>query len=183
MATRPAADAPEPPPAGPRSAFSRAVFKHLGSKDVVKVVYGSIVGLALVVALEAHPGTPTQTVAAVVGTAIAVALAEAFSEFIGIETRERRHVAGRELPGLAADAGAVAIGAGFPAVFFLLAALKVLELDTAFTIAKWSGLGLIFAYAWAASRLAGSSLVTATLHATAVGSIGVVLIVLKSLLH
>ena len=175
MATRPA-DAP-------RTALGRAVFSHLGSKDVVKVVYGSIVGLALVVALEAHPGTPTQTFAAVVATAIAIALAEAFSEFIGIETRERRHVAGREIPGLAADAGAVAIGAGFPAVFFLLAAVKVLDLDTAFTIAKWSGLGLIFAYAWAASRLAGSSVVTATLHATVVGAIGVVLIALKALLH
>ena len=168
---------------GPRTALGRAVFSHLGSKDVVKVVYGSIVGLALVVALEAHPGTPTQTFAAVVATAIAIALAEAFSEFIGIETRERRLIASREIPGLAADAGAVAVGAGFPAVFFLLAAVKVIDLDTAFTIAKWSGLGLIFAYAWAASRLAGSSVVTAMLHATVVGAIGVVLIALKALLH
>jgi hypothetical protein len=169
--------------AGPSTSLGRAVYAHLGSKDVVKVVYGSIVGLALVVALEAHPGTPTQTVAAVVATAIAVALAEAFSEFIGIETRERRHVAGRELPGLATDAAAVAVGAGFPAVFFLLAALKLIELDTAFTIAKWSGLGLIFGYAWAASRLAGSSLAIATLHAAAVGGVGLALIFIKALLH
>jgi hypothetical protein len=168
---------------GPSTSLARAVEAHLGSKDVVKVVYGSIVGLALVVALEAHPGTPTQTVAAVVATAIAMALAEAFSEFIGIETRERRHVAGRELPGLATDAAAVAVGAGFPAVFFLLAALGLIELDTAFAIAKWSGLGLIFGYAWAASRLAGSSLATATLHAAAVGGVGLVLIFIKALLH
>jgi hypothetical protein len=161
----------------------RAIVEHLGSKDVVKVVYGSIVGLALVVALEAHPGTPTQTVAAVVATAIAMALAEVFSEFIGIETRVRRHVAGREIPALLADAGAVAIGAGFPAVFFLLAALKLIELETAFTIAKWSGLGLIFAYAWAASRLAGSSLTRATFHASIVGIVGLVLIAVKALLH
>ena len=80
--------------AGPSTSLGRAVYAHLGSKDVVKVVYGSIVGLALVAALEAHPGTPTQTVAAFVATAIAVALAEAFSEFIGIETREAENGVG-----------------------------------------------------------------------------------------
>ena len=32
--------------------------QHLGSRQVAKVVYGSIIGLALVVALEAHPPAP-----------------------------------------------------------------------------------------------------------------------------
>ena len=169
--------------AGPSTSLGRAVYAHLGSKDVVKVVYGSIVGLALVVALEAHPGTPTQTVAAVVATAIAMALAEAFSEFIGIETRERRHVAGRELPGLATDAAAVAVGAGFPAVFFLLAALGLIELDTAFTIAKWSGLGLCAAYGWCAARLNGAPHHKALLHGGAVALIGAAVIAVKALVH
>ena len=73
------------PADAPRTALGRAVISHLGTKDVVKVVYGSIVGLALVVALEAHPGTPTQTFAAVVATAPAASrkgtspVADAFS--------------------------------------------------------------------------------------------------------
>ena len=91
-------DAQQPAPEA-RTTLGRAVLAHLGSHDVVKVVYGvDRRPRAVVVALEATPGTPTQTVAAVVATAIAMALAEAFSEFIGIETRERRHVAGREIP-------------------------------------------------------------------------------------
>ena len=167
----------------PRTALGRAFVAHLSSHDVVKVVYGAIVGLAVVVGLESHAGTPTQTAAAVIATAIAMALAEAYSEFVGIETRERRHVGGREIPALAANAGAVAVGAGFPAAFFILAAFGAMELETAFTLAKWSGLGLLFAYSWAASRLAGSSIPTATLHASAVGAIGVALIVIKALLH
>jgi hypothetical protein len=171
------------PASEPRTAVGRAVLTHLSSQDVVKVVYGAIVGLAVVVGLESHAGTPTQTAATVIATAVAMALAEAYSEFVGIETRERRHVAGREIPSLATDAGAVAIGAGFPAVFFILAALRAMELETAFTLAKWSGLGLLFAYSWAASRLAGSSLTRASMHASAVGAIGVALIAVKALLH
>jgi len=175
-------DAQQPAPEA-RTTVGRAVLAHLSSHDVVKVVYGAIVGLAVVVGLESHAGTPTQTAATVIATAIAMAVAEAYSEFVGIEARERRHVAGREIPTLAANAGAVAIGAGFPAVFFILAALHAMELETAFSLAKWSGLGLLFAYSWAASRLAGSSITRATLHASAVGAIGVALIVVKALLH
>jgi len=165
------------------SVLPRVVRDHLGSRDVVKVVYGAVVGLAVVVALEHNAGSAGQTSAAVVGTALAVALAEAYSEFVGIETRERRHVAGREIPGLAAEAAAVAFGAGFPAAFFALATLGAIELPTAFTLVKWTGLGLIFAYGFAASRLAGSSLATALLHAAAVGAIGGMLIAVKALVH
>lgn len=176
------AGAHEPLPA-PASGLRRVVHRHLGSRDVVKVVYGAVVGLAVVVALENHAGAAGQTAAAILATALAVALAEAYSEFVGIETRERRHVARKEFPGLAAEAGAVAFGAGFPATFFVLAALDAIELPTAFTLAKWTGLGLIFAYGFAASRLAGSSLAAALLHAAAVGAIGGVLIALKALVH
>jgi len=174
---------PQDPQMAPASAVTRLVRSHLGSRDVVKVVYGSVVGLAVVVALEHHAGSTAQTAAAIIGTAVAVALAEAYSEFVGIETRERRHVDRSELPGLAAEAAAVALGAGFPAVFFLLSAADVVALPTAFSLAKWSGLGLIFAYGFAASRLAGSALGTALLHAAGVGAIGGALIVLKALVH
>ena len=32
--------------------------QHLGSRQVGRVVYGSIIGMALVVAIENHPPTP-----------------------------------------------------------------------------------------------------------------------------
>ena len=118
-------DTQQPAPEA-RTTVGRAVLAHLSSHDVVKVVYGAIVGLAVVVGLESHAGTPTQTAATVIATALAMAVAEAYSEFVGIEARERRHVAGREIPALTGNAGAVAIGAGFPAVFFVLAALHAI---------------------------------------------------------
>jgi hypothetical protein len=177
---------PRDPGAGPvpgRAPLRRAISAHLGSRDVSRVVYGAIIGLALVVALQHHAAAAGETAAAILGTAVAVGLAEVYSEFVGVETRERRHVRRSELPGLAADAGAVVFGAAFPAAFFVLAAWDVMQLGTAFTLAKWSGLALIFLYGFAASRLAGTDLRGATLHALAVGGIGGVLIAVKALLH
>ena len=74
-----------------------AIEEHLGSRDVARVIYGTIIGLALVVALDQHPPTATQATAAIVVTAIAVGLAEMYSEFVATETRERRPVGRSEI--------------------------------------------------------------------------------------
>ena len=156
---------------------------HLGSRQVGKVVYGSIIGLALVVALSGHP--PTSGVMAVwlVGTAVAVGLAEVYAEYVGTETRTRQPVTHAQWRHMAEDAVAVGTGVAFPAVFFVLGALHVLDLDTAFAVAKWSGLGLIGFYGFWAARFAGSSPQRALLKGVLVALVGAGLIVLKSFVH
>jgi hypothetical protein len=155
----------------------------LGSRDVARVIYGAVVGLALVVALEAHPPSAGQTLAAVAGAAVAVGLAELYSDLLGTEARTRRPLRRAQLRAGAPGAGAVMFGAGFPAVYFALAAAGALETATAFTLSKWTGLGLLSAYGFAAGRLAGFSIPRAALHGLAVGMIGVLLIGLKALVH
>jgi len=156
---------------------------HLGSRQVGKVVYGSIIGLALVVALSGHP--PTSGVMAIwlVGTAVAVGLAEVYAEVVGTETRTRQPVTRAQLGHMAEDAVAVGFGVAFPAVFFFLATLHVLDPDTAFTVAKWTGLGLIGFYGFWAARFAGAPPHRALLKGVLVALIGAGLILLKSIVH
>jgi hypothetical protein len=161
----------------------RAVEEHLGSNQVARVIYGAIIGLAVVVALEHHPPTAGVMVGTLLGTAVAVGLAELYAEVIGAEVRTRHRVEREHFGEIAIDVGAVVLGVGFPAVFFLLAAVGVMEVESAFTFAKWSGLGLIGFYGFAAARLAGAKLTTALIQATAVALIGAFLIVLKALIH
>jgi hypothetical protein len=163
--------------------FRRFFTAHLGSRQVSRVIYGSIIGLALVVALEAHPPSPAAVTASLLGTAVAVALAELYSELVGFETSRHRRAGTTELRRLAADIAAVAFGIAVPSLFFLLAAADVLTTETAFTVAKWTGLGLIGVYGFAGARLSGASTLTAIIQATAVALIGAALIVLKSLVH
>ena len=166
-----------------RSGLPGMIEDHLGSRDVARVIYGAIIGLALVVALEDHPPSPGAAAATVVGTALAVGLAEAYSEIVGAEMRTRRKVHGASVRVLAIDAAAVTFGAAFPAVFFLLAAAGVMDTELAFTLSKWTGLGLIAVYGFLAARLSGSGLGGALVHAAAVGAVGGALIALKALVH
>jgi hypothetical protein len=168
---------------GRRTGVRAAIEAHLGSEQVSRVIYGAVIGLALVVALENHPPAAGVVVGSICGTALAVSLAELYSDVVGTETRTRGRVERAGLLGIAEQAGAVAFGIAFPAVFFLLAAAGAMEIATAFTIAKWTGLGLIALYGYLAGRLAGRSLPASALHGLAVGLIGGFLIAFKALLH
>jgi hypothetical protein len=160
-----------------------SIAAHLGSRQVAKVVYGSIIGLALVVALAAHPPSAGAMIVSLLGTAVAVGLAEIYSEIVGAETSTRHSVTRRQVAHMLDDAVAVAFGIAFPALFFLVALLGVISVDTAFTLAKWSGLALIGFYGYVAARFAGAPVHQALLRASFVALVGGALIVLKSLLH
>src|SRR5438094_980791 len=80
---------------------------HLATQQVSRIVYGTIVGLALIVALAGHPPRAGQVIALLVGTATAVALAEVYSEVLGAETRGRRHLEPAELREVVLDVAAV----------------------------------------------------------------------------
>jgi hypothetical protein len=156
---------------------------HLGSRQVAKVVYGSIIGLALVVAIEKHPPEAWVMAVWLLGTALAVGLAEVYSEVVGAETSTRQPVTRRQVGHMAQDAASVGFGVAFPAVFFLLAALGLMQVATAFTVAKWTGLGLIGFYGYWAARFAGAPAHRALLKGALVALIGAGLILLKSLVH
>jgi hypothetical protein len=161
----------------------RAIEAHLGTRQVSRVIYGAIIGLALVVALKAHPPSSAAMIGSIVGTAIAVALAELYSELLGTETRLRRRVRSREIVPMLDEVAAVTFGVAFPAVFFVLSALGVIERDTAFVLAEWTGVGLIAFYGFCAGRLAGERWLLSVIHGLAAGAVAVALIVLKALLH
>jgi hypothetical protein len=163
--------------------MARFIRSHLGSNQVARVVYGAIIGLALVVALEAHPPASGVVIASLLSTGVAVGLAEVYSETLGAEVRTRHRVEGAHMREIWTDTLAVAFGISFPAVFFLLSAAGAIDVDTAFDLAKWSGLGLIAVYGFVAARLAGSALAVALLKSLAVALVGAFLIALKALVH
>jgi hypothetical protein len=77
----------------------------------------------------------------------------------------------------------VIFGVSVPAIFFGLAAVGVMEIDTAFELAKWSGLPLTALYGFCAARLRGEGRPAALFQAAAVALIGGLLIAFKALVH
>jgi hypothetical protein len=157
--------------------------EHLGAGLFSRLVYGAIIGLALIVALEHEEPDPAVMAGTLVGTGVAVGLAEFYSEFLGTEIGTRRRVDRARFREIAANVGALIFGASFPAVFFVLAAAGAMEIDTAFDVAKWSGLPLTAFYGLCAARLRGEGWPAALSQAAMVALIGALLIGFKALLH
>jgi len=161
----------------------QSLSAHLDSHHVAKVLYGAIIGLALIFSLERHPPGAQEMVLLLLGTAFTVALAEVFSDVIGTETRSHRRIQRPEMREIFGASLAVAFGIAFPVIFFELAALGAMQLGTAFDVAEWSGIALTAFYGWSAARLAGQGHVAAVVQACAVALIGAAVIGLKVLTH
>ncbi len=56
--------------------------QHLGSRQVGRVVYGAIIGLALVVALEAHPPATRVVIGPLIGAAVVVLVENVLSSYV-----------------------------------------------------------------------------------------------------
>jgi hypothetical protein len=100
-----------------------------------------------------------------------------------MELRTRGRVEGTRRRAIWSDTGAVFFGVAFPAVFFGLAAAGAIDTDTAFELAKWSGVGLIAFYGFCAARLSGAGLTSSAVKAVAAALIGAFLIALKAIVH
>jgi hypothetical protein len=160
-----------------------AVYEHLGSSQFSRLIYGAIIGLALTVALEHEEPAPAVMAGTLVATGVAVGLTELYSELLGTEVGTRRRVERARFHEIAANFVAVIFGASVPAIFFVLAAAGAMEIDTAFEVAKWSGLPLTGFYGFCAARLRGDGWPAALFQAAVVALIGGFLIAFKALLH
>src|SRR3954469_24689059 len=98
----------------PMTAPGRAIKSHLGSEQVSRVIYGAIIGMALIVVLEHHPPTPLVCEVTLIATGLAVALAELYSEAIGEWMRPRQMVQRHHIRHIAKDVAAVFFGIVFP---------------------------------------------------------------------
>jgi hypothetical protein len=100
-----------------------AIYEHLGTRQFSRLIYGAIVGLGLIVALEYEEPGAAVMAGTLVGTGIAIGLAELYSEFLGTEVAARRRVDRAHFREMAANVAAIIFGASFPALFFVLAAV------------------------------------------------------------
>jgi hypothetical protein len=81
-----------------------AIDAQLGSRQVSRVISGSIIGLALVLVLDAHPTSTGVVIASLLATALAVALAELYSDIFFGWLRADRDYYGRQLKDWNAEA-------------------------------------------------------------------------------
>jgi hypothetical protein len=146
-------------------------------------VYGAILVLAMLLALQHHPTGPFHAALLIAGTVLAVLAAEAYADLLGLEidsgglsTREQRREKLRDL--------AVVTGAAEgPVLVLVLAGLGLIGEDRAFRLAVGITVALLFVAGFLARWLAGRSLWTSVQSSLVAGGLGVALAIFKHFVH
>jgi hypothetical protein len=142
-------------------------------------IYGSIVVLAVIVAEQDTSIDAGEVIASVLGVAVVTALAELYADYIGGTIRASRHPTATERDIAFKNVAVGFLTAIIPVVYFVLAALDVMSLDTAFDAAIWTGVGVLGAYALIANFLAGFTLARSLLIGAGFTALGAALVLLK----
>lgn len=156
---------------------------HVTAGHAGNVVYGSIVVLALVLVLSHEHASAGTAIVSIVGAVFVVAVAEAYAEFLQEMIQLHRPLRGKDRRQILAGIAVHGIAALAPIVFFVLAALDAMELDTSYTVAKWFGVGVLGVYAYGAYRAAGVGVGRSLFAGAMLTAVGLMLVALKSLSH
>lgn len=118
---------------------SLTVDEELFDRNFVsRAIYGSISVLAVVLVLQAHPPGAAKAAATLFGTSLAIALAEAYSETIAEILSQRRNLDRHEAAEVWARAKPILLAANIPTTIVLLAAIRVVAVDTALEFAEYA---------------------------------------------
>lgn len=120
----------------------------LNDTAVAKAIYGLMTVLAVLVVMDDHPPVPWRGAITLFGTTLAVALVDTYAETVaGMLSHQRRPSRG-ELREIWRDVSPVLIGAQAPTLVLLSAAIGLIPVERAITVAEGVAFLLLFGYGW-----------------------------------
>lgn len=162
-----------------RAPADRAAEGHLAARSV----YGAIVVFAILLGMKDHHPGPFQSALFVAGAVLGILAAETYAEVLGLEIDLKRTLSREERLESLRRLAMMTVAAEAPVLFLLLAALGLIGEQLAFALARWAALVLLVVYGYLARRASARSRWSALVSGAAVGSVGVLLALLKSFIH
>lgn len=144
-----------------------------------KVVYGSIVALALIIVLDFDDATAGGAALSLLAALFAVGCAEAYGEFLEAMIHRRRTLRGAERLEIVEGVVLHLLPALAPIPFFLLAAVRAIGLEVAYGLAEWTGVAALGLFAFGAYRAAGGSFARSLVAGGLLTGVGLLLVVVK----
>ncbi len=150
----------------------------IGSRSS-KAVYGVILITAVLLGSEHNTTDALDIAGKVLLAAIAIVVAEVYSEYLGEKIRRKKSLTETERHAISYDAFAIFVVSLYPALVFFLSYLGLYSLETAFQISYVLSLLALGAFGYVASVYAGDARSTGIKRAFIAMLIGLIVILLK----
>lgn len=156
-----------------------SIFKSLIGSRSSKAVYGLILITVVLIGLERHATDSMEVALKVLLAAIAIVIAEIYSEYLGEKIKRKKALSKREHKEISHDASAIFAVSLYPALIFLISALGLYSIEVAFKIAYTLSLIGLGAFGYIASMYAGDPRSTSIKRTLLAVFIGFAVILLK----
>ena len=153
---------------------------NLDGHRVSKIIYGTIIILVVILAMEDHPPSHAGTVVTLLFSGLGVALAELYSDFIGTKINKRSALTWEERKEITRNVSSVMIGALLPLPLVILAWMGLISLEFAIFLDKWLLVTVLLFYGFVAAKLIGYNSLWSIVSAFAVCTAGILVVMLKS---
>jgi hypothetical protein len=155
----------------------------LNEKFASKIIYGLITVMALLAVLELHPPSALAAMVTLFGTALALALAEAYAEMVARMLHLQREPSSAEFRHLWRDVSPI-VSSALPAIAILFLALfDILSVGDALELAQIVGIGLLFLYGFRIGQSLHEPLLRQMFTGIFMASAGLLIVLIKVLLH
>jgi hypothetical protein len=154
------------------------------SRSVARAIYGTILATALIAGLSEDPGYGnTDILISVVTTVLVFWLAHVYAEVLGSQAREGDPWGFGIIRDAMVGEGRLLEASALPCFALVLGAVNAYPRDTSVRIAIGLGVASLFVFGFMFARRLRRSFWGAALAGAVNGSVGVVIVVLKLLLH
>ena len=147
------------------------------------VIYGSVTVMALLMAIGHGNDDPIQTAVILFGSIFAVVLAESFAKISSDAVQKKQSFGWSEIRHGWHHSRPTLIAANIPTLLIAVAATGIYDFHTGVALAQLSAIGLLAVYGYSIGWVIYGRAVPGILHGAFTSGIGIVLALVKFVLH
>ena len=151
--------------------------------EIAGAIYGTILATTVVAAIGPDPEKLSRSLAVVLVTSAVFYAAHVYSVVVGARMVARRHLTGPEVAAIAAAEWPMLQSSLPVAAPLLLGKLGWIPEEAATDVARLVGIGALFSYGVLVGVRGGRGWVSVVVNALVVGSFGLLILLLKVLVH
>ena len=166
------------------SGLRKAVKSRIFDRSFAsKAIYGTITVMAVLVAMENYPPPALRAAAQMFGVTLAIAVAEAYAEFIAFTLHRGRKLNREERREILQKVSPVLFGSQGPTVVMLLSAFGLFSVETAIDVSKALILVLLFVYGLRVAQLLHTNRLIQIASGLVIMSAGGVVVLINYFFH
>lgn len=152
-------------------------------KFVSKALYGTLLVMSLIVAIDDHYKSAGQVIISLLTTVLVFAISQFYSDVVAEKIVSKEKLTREKVRNIFYEIAPISIGSHTPTIIFLFALVGLISIEKAFFLAKVAGLGALFLYGFLIGKYSNRSKGKCYFSGAVNMLMGGIVVMFKTLIH